>query len=104
MSRQRFINPGIQLDDRSDGADVAGRLAISPTIICKGLDTEQCWRNPLGSIPILVFVRCLMLVSIGPTQPNLLGVTLSVNTLFAIRRSQIFMSENQWGNCLPLRS
>ena len=34
------------------------------------------WRNPLGLVPMLGFIRCLTLVSIEPTRPNRLGVTL----------------------------
>ena len=37
-----------------------------------------------GSVPRLGFIHCLTLVSIGPTRPNRLGITLRVSTLFPI--------------------
>jgi len=41
-----------------------------------GIPLTGCWRKTLGPIPMLVFVRCLTLVSTGPTRPNRLEVTL----------------------------
>ena len=50
-----------------------------PAVLINIIDcTARCWRNPLGPVPMLEFVRCLTLVSIGPAGPNRLGVTLSL--------------------------
>jgi hypothetical protein len=50
----------------------------------------RCWRKTLGPIPMLVFVRWLTLVSIGPTRPSRLGETLYLVFLLLFVVLQIY--------------
>ncbi len=54
---------------------------------------RACWRNPLGLVLMLGFVCCLTLVSIGPTRPNQLGVTLLVGTFICYLSLSKIVSE-----------
>jgi hypothetical protein len=64
----------------------------SPTSLHAYKIWRAYWRNALGPVTMLVFVRCLTLLSIGPAGPNRLGVTVSI--LIATRCSPNFLSEN----------
>ena len=76
-ARQGASVSSFALDD--DWCPVGGCIII--LIVCVGDSgggggggimtlLPPCSRNPLGPIPMLVFVRSLTLVSTGPTRPN----------------------------------